>query len=201
HSPAPAWPGAPARCEDLARFPMGPRLMTGLACFGAAVAIGVVASSQARAQDPAEAKAGRRLAIILIAFAMGSGVLGVVIGLVAIFFGEVRDPTSGLPAGVPAILGAIIGLGLVARHAGETDRWTSIIGAIEIVAVAMLGIVVASLAVLIAEIGRPPPPDWPFVILGVATATSAIGLARTGRAALRVLPGTSDVQAKAIVRR
>ena len=145
---------------------MGPLLMTGLTCFGSAVAVGLVASSQARSRGPVEARAGRQLAIILIAFVTGSGILGVVIGVLAVMFGEVRDPGSGILAGAPAILGLVIGLAVLIRQAGDAERSTWTIGALYVVAIATLGLVVASLAVLISEIGRPPPPDWPFAVPG-----------------------------------
>ena len=62
---------------------MGPLLMPGLACFGAAVGIGLLASAAGLPAGPPAAGASYRLAsrslvIVLAAFAEGVAVLGIV---------------------------------------------------------------------------------------------------------------------------
>lgn len=178
---------------------MGPMLMTGLACFGTAIAVGLLATSTSR---PAEATAGaspsRSLAIVLIAFAMGSAVMGVVVGLLAIETTGVPDPASGVYAAGPAIVGAIIGLGLIVRGAGDVDLPTACFAALFLLGLASLGATVALLAMFIPTGGAAAPSDWPFVVLGLASGASALGIGITGSRSLQAMKGSDEPTAKAI---
>ncbi|MEO8437987.1 MAG: hypothetical protein ABI562_05970 [Chloroflexota bacterium] len=178
---------------------MGPMLMTGLAVFGATIALGLIASNTPRSTGPTRDPASPRgLAIILMAIALGIAVLGVVVGLLAIFRGETSDPSSGLLATGPAVAGAILGLGLIVRRVGNTDPTATAYGVANIIGQGVLGAVVAVLAVLVVEEGTGKPADWPFVILGLASAAAALGIGLTGARSLQALAGADESTAKAI---
>ena len=178
---------------------MGPLLFTGLACFGGAVAIGLVAASTSRPVGvTGEAAASRGLAIVLMAFAQGIAVLGVVIGLLAVTLGAVRDPAGGLLAAGPAVAGAVVGIGLIVRRAASSDAQVSIVAAMFIVGMAVLGIVVALLGVFIVEVERSTLSDWPFVILGFASGASAIAIGVTGTRTVPKMTGADDQTRKAL---
>ncbi len=102
---------------------MGPMLFTGLACLGAAIAVGLL-SSRTSPPSPGAAvpEASRALAIVLMAFAQGIGVLGAVVGILAVVFGTVAEPSDGVYAVVPAIIGGIIGWEFIAWRRTSSDR-------------------------------------------------------------------------------
>ncbi len=173
---------------------MGPLLMAGLACGGAAVAISLLAAGTSR---PA-GTASRGFAVVQIAFCQGIAVLGVVAGLLAVFAGAVPDPAGGLLAAGPAAAGAIVGLGLVVRHRHGSDAGVSTIGAMGIVGLAVLGIVVALLAFVIPVVGTTTLSDWPFIILGPVSGASALAIGVTGARALGSMTGADEETAKVI---
>jgi hypothetical protein len=178
---------------------LGPLLLTGMACFGAAVANGLLAASTSRpAVEAAAATRSRRLAILSIVFASGIGIQGVVAGLLAIFLGEVRGPTAALLAAGPAVVGAIVGLGLIVRRAGTLDARVSTLAVAQIILLAVLGIVVALLAVIIVEEGTTRISDWPFVLLGLAAGASAFAIGATGAWVIPTMTGTDESTATAM---
>ncbi len=178
---------------------MGPLLLTGLACFGAAVANGLLAASTSRpAVETAPAARARALVVVLVAFASGIGILGVVAGLLAVFLGELRGPTAALLAAGPAVVGALIGLGLIVRRTGTLDPGVSTIAALQTIGMGVLGIVVATLAVTIVEKGTTRISDWPFVLLGLASATAAVAIGATGARVIPKITGTDDATARAM---
>jgi F0F1-type ATP synthase membrane subunit c/vacuolar-type H+-ATPase subunit K len=178
---------------------MGAMLMTGLACLGATIAIALIATSTLRpvgvSTDP---PTSRSLAIILLAFVQGVAVLGVVVGLLAIFAGKVPDPASGLIAAGPAVAGAIVGLVLVVRNRRASDPKLLAIGATYIVAPAMLGVVVALLANFVVVVGAPRLLDWPFIILGATSSASALAIGVTGARTIRSTAGVNEQTRKAL---
>ncbi len=181
---------------------MGPLLMTGLSCFGGAVALGLIAEAT---WPPDGAPVGRRvptgrsLAFILIAFCVGVATLGTVVGLLAVFeAGAVTDTAFGLLAAGPAVGGGLIGLVLVARHWRAGDPRISAFAAVNVLGVAVLGCVVALMALFVVEEAPKDLTDWPFAILGLVSATSALAIGVTGASAVRALRGVDEHTAKAI---
>jgi hypothetical protein len=79
--------------------------MTGLSCFGAAVALGLISPATwppDEAPVSRQVPTGRSLAISHMAFSMGVGVLGTVVGLLAVVVaGAVAEPADGLLAAGP----------------------------------------------------------------------------------------------------
>lgn len=173
---------------------MGALLMTGLASFGAAVAIGLLAAGTSR---PA-GTVSRRLAIVQMAYCQGIAVLGTVVGLLAVTAGAVPDHAGGLLAAGPAAAGAIVGLGLVVRHRLRSDPGISTFGAMFVVGLAILGIVVALLAVFFRDVGTTTLTDWPFIILGPVSTASALAIGVTGARALGSMMGADEETAKVI---
>jgi hypothetical protein len=181
---------------------MGPMLLTGLVCFGATVAIGLVASSTSRPTRPiAGVPPALRLAIILVAFAAGSAVMGFVIGLLAVEMGAVSGPLDGLLAALPAMAGGSIGLGMIMRQIGQMDRQAAMFGAVYIVGLAVLGAVLAVLAFLTLRESPAAQGDWPFVLLGLASGAAALGIGVSGSRSIRSIEGADETTATAIVKR
>ena len=171
--------------------------MTGLACFGAAVAIGLVAAGSTPPSGPPDKVASyqlaaRTLAIILTAFVEGVAVIGVVVGMLAIEVGSVTDPADGIFAAGPALIGALIGLGLILTHVTNVSVTTALICSGFIVAIGVLSVIVASLAWFIAEPVAAPPNDWPFVVLGLVSGGAALGIGVVGGRAVRGIPDADD---------
>jgi F0F1-type ATP synthase membrane subunit c/vacuolar-type H+-ATPase subunit K len=180
---------------------MGPMLMTGLACLGGAIGIGLIASGTWPATEPTPGRAtsGRGLAIILIAFCQGGAVLGVVAGLLAIFIaGAVTRPEYGLLAAGPALVGALIGIILIARHWRVGDRLFSVVAGLYVLGLAILGSVVTLLAWLIIDVPAHRLSDWPFLILGLVSAASTLAIGVTGASAVASLRGADEQTIKRI---
>lgn len=178
---------------------MGPLLFTGLTCFGGAVAIGLIAAGTSREVDePANAAAVRGWAVILMAFAQGIAVLGVVIGLLAINSGQTLSGASGIFAAGPAVAGAFVGLGLIVRRAGESTTWVSLLASTLIIGLAVLGVVVAMLSVFIVEAGTGTLIDWPFVLLGLASGASALAIGSTGARSIPKVAAADGPSAKTV---
>lgn len=181
---------------------MGPMLMTGLGCFGAAVAIGLLVDATSRPTTPVVGPVpARSLAVISIAIAVGSGVLGVVVGLVAIQTGAVIDPASGVFAAAPAVVGFIVGVVLIVRGRRDVDPAVTAIAVPFLIGQATLGPVVAALAIFIPAESGPVPTEWPFVVLGLVLGASALGIGLTGSRTLRAMKGVDDTTAKVLTAR
>lgn len=176
---------------------MGPLLMTGLACFGAAVGIGLLAAGFSPPPGPPERVAryrlsARALLIILVAFVEGVAVVGIVVGLLAIEYGSVADPSDGLYAAIPALLGALVGLWLVLTHIDTIQTEVALICAMFIAMLAVLSIVVALLALFIVE----PDADGSigqrltlaFMALGLISGGAALAIGVTGGRAIAAMP-------------
>jgi F0F1-type ATP synthase membrane subunit c/vacuolar-type H+-ATPase subunit K len=189
---------------------VGPLTLTGLALFGAAVAIGQVASRPARAAASNEVTPARRLAFILIAFATGCGVAGVVVGVLAIEFGRPGDsmeapiaaglgivgavvgvlaiefgrPGDSMEAPIAAglgIVGAVVGLLPIIRDLGVLDSWVVRRAAPFIAGLAVLSVVIAVLASVIDVPGETSAQNGAFLVLGLISAAGVIGLGIVGR--------------------
>ena len=179
---------------------MGPLLMTGLACFGAAVGIGLLASAAVLPAGPpariaSYRTASRGLVIILAAFVEGVAVLGIVVGLLAVESGLVADPSDGIFAAAPALVGAIIGLGLILVNASTLDTQTAAFCAMFTIAIGLLGVVVAALAWFIAVPVAQTGVGLTFTVLGLISGAAAIGLGAVGGRGVGVIPdGDLDAQ-------
>ena len=176
---------------------MGPLLMTGLACFGAAVAIGSIAAGSSPPAGPPDKVASyqlaaRAMAIVLVAFVEGVAVIGVVVGMLAIEGGAVTKPSDGIFAAGPALIGALIGLGLILTNVSNVSVTTALICSLFIGTIGVLSVIVASLAWFIAEPAFTPPADWPFVILGLVSGGAALGIGVTGGRTVRGIPDADD---------
>jgi hypothetical protein len=160
---------------------MGPLLLTGLALFGAIVGIGLVAQSAAvPAAAVGQVSPARRLALILIAFAAGCGVLGVVEGLLAITQGAIARSASAAIPPASAIAGAVLGLMPVVRNAGRLDPWVTSKAVVFVGGLVVLAVVVGFLSAMIQAVPRGSSSDWPFALLGVVSAAGTIGIGEVG---------------------
>jgi len=181
---------------------MGPLLMTGLMAGAAAIAIGTIASSSRRPTWSTHSLApSRRLALILTVFAVGSGVWGILVGLLAVTVGAVEDPgTAALPP-VLAIGGAVVGVLPIIRNASELDPWLVPKSVLFIGALVLLATVVAMLAVVIRETGGRAPEAWPFAIAGLTGAASLVGLGAAGARSVAEIVTLDDPAAIALTTR
>jgi hypothetical protein len=179
-----------------------------MALFGAAVAVGTIATrTTPPPPGPSSARVTpvRRLALILIAFASGCGVSGVVAGILGIELVGAIDPASSAIVAGLAIAGAVIGLLPIVRDAGRFDPWVVSKAIIAIVCLAVLGLVVAVLASVIRAVVAAGPPAWPFPILGLISAGGSIGLGLVGGRSLPAIAAANEetgiaLMAKAIPR-
>ena len=181
---------------------MGPLLMTGLSCFGAAVALGLISTGTwPPVGEPVgrQVQTGRGLAFILMAFSLGVAALGTVVGLLAILVAGDVDPADGSLAAGPAVADGIIGMVLVVRHRRIGDPSVTTLAAVYVLGIANLGIVVALLALFIVEEPTKSLTDWPFVILGLISGVSALAIGATGASAVRALRVVDEQTATAIV--
>ena len=182
---------------------MGPLLVTGAACFGAALGIGLITAAASRAlAETSEPKALRGLQMLLLATEEAIGVLGVVIGILGIVIAGVGDTSSAIVAAVPALGGMAAGMILALR----TDR-----GSIRAQPIAfrfmgglgLLGVVAGIEAVTIGNGHTIRGSDGLFAIVAVVFLSAALfgGVSGArGLAGLRV-PGTLErVRARAISR-
>jgi hypothetical protein len=177
---------------------MGPLLMTGLMSGASAIAIGIIASSSRRPAPSTHPLApSRRLELILTAFAVGAGVWGILVGLLAVTFGAVDDPGTAWLAPVLAIGGAIAGLLPIVRNAADLDPWLVPKSLVFIGSLVVLAIVVAMLAVVIHEAGGRTPEAWPFAVTGLVGAASLLGLGVTGARSVTEIGALGDAAAVA----
>jgi hypothetical protein len=202
------------RAASKLEIAVGPLVFTGLALFGAAASIGVVAAAS-RPPTPGGMGASRpgvigsvamvapvrRLAMILLAFAMGLGVLGVVVGILVVE-GDVRiDPASiALVPGL-ALTGAAIGFAPVIRNRPDLDPWVVSKAALFATGQVVLAVVVAVLAGLIRETGAGRALPEVFLPLGLVSAAGAIGIGIVGAQSLRTLTGVDEPAATALLAR
>lgn len=173
---------------------VGPMLLTGLACLGAALGLALVVSSTTRE----ESLPVRRLAVITMAFAEGIAVFGVMVGLLAVFGYPVATASDGFVAGVPAIGGAVVGLAMVLRNRDHTNPAITTIGSGFILGLGTLGAVVWVMAIITADVRPKPVDDGPFVILGAIAGLAALTVGIIGSRGVPRLYGVSDEAATAI---
>lgn len=134
-----------------------------------------------------------------MAFCEGIAILGVVVGLLGVFTDSRTAPADGLLAAGPAVAGAIVGLGVVARSRHTADPRLVFQAATYIIGLANLGIVVAVLAALVGGAGRKHPIDGPiFAILGLVSLGSALALGSNGAQAIMLIEGVDEATARAI---
>ena len=177
---------------------MGPMLMTGLACFGAAVAIGLLARATWQPTATVVDATTRSLAYILMAFAEGVAVVGIVVGILAVNAGVVTDPAVGVLAAGPAVLGVVVGMTLVVGAAARSDPQMSFFGVLFIVPLGVLGVVVALLATFLVADAASNLVVWPFLLLAPACAASALAVGMSGGVAIRSMRGVDEPTAVAI---
>lgn len=183
---------------------MGPLVMTGLAALGAGVGIGWLHSSTwmpTNESTDRRVATGRGLAIVSMAICEGIAVLGVVVGVLAVMTDGQIAQTDGLLAAGPAVVGALVGLGLVVRHRQTADPRLIPQAVFFIVGLAALGIVVAVLAYSFGEDGPKHPIEGPFLILGLVSLASALAIGATGADAVRSMEGADETASKAIAAR
>jgi F0F1-type ATP synthase membrane subunit c/vacuolar-type H+-ATPase subunit K len=176
---------------------MGALLLSGLALAGAAIGI---AQAVANAREGSGPNAGlaRATAIIGIAVAQGIGVLGAVVGLLAITVREAGDTNSGIVVALVAGAGAVVGLAVVVRGGG-TSRTIRALALMYVVGNLLLGIVVGILAATLGA-GTAVGFDAVFVALGLVAFGAAVMIGRTTAAALAAI-STSPTDGVEIRRR
>lgn len=159
---------------------MGPLVITGVACFGAAVGIGLITAAAGGAiRQGAEPRALGGLYLTLTAFIEGIGVLGAVIGILAIVFARVGGASAAIVAAVPAVGGAVAGL-IRASSAFGARMPLLALGIPLIAGLGILGVLVGALAVLNGE-GQPIQGDTlPFATVGLVLFAVAIGHGESG---------------------
>ena len=157
--------------------------------------VGVEAGSAADS-----AKAVRGAATVCMALCSGLGVLGTVVGLLAILLLPLSEPGAAPFVSVPATLGAGTGLVLIGRARREVDRPRAAYAVVNIISMGVLGLVVAMLAIVISE--EPPGHvnDLVFILLGLVGAAAAIALGVTSSRALESMRGVDEATVKTLLR-
>ncbi|MEO8470404.1 MAG: hypothetical protein ABI573_12150 [Chloroflexota bacterium] len=173
---------------------MGPLVMTGLATFGASMGIGLLMSGTYPTSEPIDGSVptSRGLAIVLMAFCTGLGVLGVVVGLLAVMLAATIGPNDSLLAAVPAVAGALVGVAMIVRNRPSLNAALVPISISFIVAMAMLGVMVPVIATSLGDPGTKHPIDGPFGILGLVSLIASLAIGRTGATAVRSMNGASE---------
>jgi F0F1-type ATP synthase membrane subunit c/vacuolar-type H+-ATPase subunit K len=167
---------------------MGALLVAGLAMAGAAIGIAQTAASARDGTGPNDALV-RATAIVGMAFAQGIGILGTVVGLLAIFVLDAGDASSGVAEALVAGAGALVGLAIVARAGDAVDARVRLLGLLYIMGSATLGIVVGVLAALTGS-GRAVGSDAILAILGLIGFGAAISIGRIAAPALVAMSTT-----------
>jgi hypothetical protein len=153
---------------------VGPLALTGLICLGAAIGLGLLASRARPVADPADAPRVRATLTVAAAFVQSLGVLAVVVGLLAVELGAAGGQPSAVAVAGLALAGTLIGIALIARHAGRVDPQAALLGAMFTIGLGTLGAVVGIMAVVIDERGTNHVPDWPFIVLGLIGGSCAL---------------------------
>ena len=191
---------------------MGPFLVVGAACFGGAVAIGLITSAAVQAASSStQPLAVRALYVLSVAFREGTGVLGVIIGFLAITLADVGDGSTAIVVAVLAVGGAVAGLILASRGGPDVARLRSL-GVPFIGGLGTLGLVVAVLGVIMGSGATMKTGDGPFAIVALilfvvqllagilaARDIAELGGSPSGGDAAVTTPGTLEyVRARAI---
>ena len=179
---------------------MGPLVMTGLATFGATVGVGLLLSGTYPTTEPIDRRipSGRSLAIVMMAFSMGIGTLGVVVGLLASMTDGDVGGTAWILAAGPAAAGAIIGIAIIVRNQPTANAQLVPIAVSFVVGMGVLGAVVAMMALTLADVGTKHPISGPFELLGLVSLASAIGIGLTGARAVRSMNGADEASSRTI---
>jgi hypothetical protein len=185
--------------EEDGRRGIGPLVLSGLAIFGAIVGIGRLAT----APPPNRATvrpvpASRSLAIIFLAFIEGHGVVGVVVGILAIVGGIEVDPSTAPVVVILALLGAVIAVLPMIRDGSDLDPWIVTKAIPFMGGLIVLAIVLVILASVIQETGSGTPPAWAFPILGLISAAASISLGVLGRRSIEAAARAEDSDVAAI---
>jgi F0F1-type ATP synthase membrane subunit c/vacuolar-type H+-ATPase subunit K len=169
---------------------VGPMLLTGLACCGAAIAIGWMTTAATADRGIVDANRTRRGAtVIAMAMAEGLGILGVVVGLLDINVRAVESGPAGFLAALPAVAGSLISLALIEKDGFRGP--VTVLGLMFSGGLGSLGVVVGALASILSGTGT-PPLDAPFIALGVLMAAAALAIAAVGAPMIREIV-TTDV--------
>jgi F0F1-type ATP synthase membrane subunit c/vacuolar-type H+-ATPase subunit K len=167
---------------------MGALLVAGLAMAGAAIGIAQTAASAREGMGPTAALI-RGTAIVGMAFAQGIGILGTVVGLLAILVIDAGDASGGVVEALIAGAGVLVGLAIVARAGDAVDSTVRLLGLLYIMGSAALGIVVGVLAALLGS-GSAVGLDAIFVTLGLVGFGAAVTIGRTAAPALVAMSTT-----------
>lgn len=164
---------------------MGPLLFAGLAILGAGIGLGRVAAAMPpRSAFPEGWMAAQSLSIIAFAYIEGVGVIGVVVGLVAIMTGLDGEPLTWLVPLVPGLIGTVLGLAQIQRADPAPDRRIARVGMLFIAGLGVLAIVLAIESVAIGRHTDSTASLWVFGLLGLGPLVSGIGLGWTAAAVL-----------------
>jgi F0F1-type ATP synthase membrane subunit c/vacuolar-type H+-ATPase subunit K len=182
---------------------LGPLIMTALAAAAAAPAIGWISASTRR---PVESlgrgmPSGRSLAIVSMAFCEGIAILGVVAGILAIFWSGPVAPSDLLLAGVLPVAGAILGVALVVRDRTTTDSRVAIQAMVFVLGLGVLGPVVSLLGSITARNRVESANPELYLILGLAQLLAIVGIARTSAGSIRSMQGADLATTRGILAR
>lgn len=182
---------------------MGPLIMTGLAALAAAISIGWISASTWRPTEPPArgVPSGRSLAIVSMAFCEGIAILGIVVGLLAVFLAGPVAPGDELLAAALPIAGAVLGLVLVVRDRAMNDPYVAIQAIGFMLGLGILGLVVAYLATIFADTQVGPQLAGPYPILGLAQLVAIAGIAFTSAGSIRSMRGADLVAVRALLAR
>lgn len=99
----------------------------------------------------------------------------------------------------PAVVGGIIALAVILRDRSEHDPRLVAIGAAYVAGLAVLGAVVAALAMLVTDIAPTPVTDWPLLVLGPIIGLAALSLGWLAAGSMDRIAATSPSASNAAV--
>lgn len=181
---------------------MGPLVMVGLAALGAAPAIGWISASTWRPPElfARGVPSARALTVVSMAFCAGLGILGFVIGILAVYVGGGATTLDEVMAALPAVAGALIGLAMTQRERDRTDAAMAIQAGTFLVALGVLGVIAAFLATTV-PVAKSSPGGSLFAILGLVEAGAALGIGATSARSIRSMQGANADTVAQIYRR
>ncbi len=181
---------------------MGPLLMAGLSILGATIAIGIVAARAVPGDRPVSTPpTPRNLTIVAFAFASGIGILGVVVGLLAVTKGISRDESLPVLVVVPALLGALISFAVILRRTGPADQFVTTIAVLYDIALVVLASVIGILAAVIHRTLGFTFDTGLFALLGIISTVATIALGRAGAAGVEAMAAAPEAEARVVMSR
>jgi hypothetical protein len=180
---------------------MGPLLLTGLTILGALIALGMIAAANVAPAAGAGLSPARRLALIIVAFASGCGVLGIVVGLLAILVGAHLGTGATRLLVSLTVAGALIAPFIVVRSARPLDRWVVVRAGMFGGGLVVLALVVAVLSLVIHRFASGSTPGSAFLVLGLINAGALIWMGVFGARSIRRVAVIDDESGRFVASR